>query len=84
MDDEIREEAGVGSAGGSTLVWPTHVPALAPFYGDDAIAHHLRQGGHVYRRRVIIVEDWEPVEYTGQRCANAECLTCAREPRRHG
>lgn len=83
MSKEIVEETGVGYAGGSTLVWPTQVPELAPFYGDDAVAHQLRHGGQVFRRRVVIIEDWTPIEYTGQRCSNAECLTCQHEPRRH-
>jgi hypothetical protein len=79
-EQEIRTETGIGYTDGSIGVWPTHEPELAPYFGADAIAHHLRQHGRVYRRRVIVVEQWTPIEYTGQRCATPDCLTCSRDP----
>lgn len=56
------------------------IEAIAPLAGR--IAHDLRNGCHVYRRRVA-AEDWERVGFTGQRCDSQDCLTCARPARRH-
>jgi antitoxin (DNA-binding transcriptional repressor) of toxin-antitoxin stability system len=42
---------------GDVLTWETEPPPPAA----NLIANPLRQGGRVYRRRVIVVEDWTEV-----------------------
>lgn len=48
-------------SGGGLHVWNTEPDILEIYPLADKIRHGLRHGGKVYRRRVIVVEDWEEV-----------------------
>lgn len=78
---EITEHAQLYKSGDMhVLNDDPHIERIYPL--TDRVAHALRNGGEVYQRRVVVTQDWEQVEYAGQRCSNPDCLTCAREPRR--
>ncbi len=81
--DDVHEEYAQLYSGGNMFVLNDNpeVERVAPMAGR--ICHILRQGGEVYMRRVIVVEEWEQVQFTGQRCDSPVCRTCARPPRRH-
>lgn len=69
-------------SGGSMLVWNTE-PYIERIYPlADQIIHAQHHGSTVYRRTVLVVEDWTEVEVSDQKCSSDGCLTCARAPRR--
>lgn len=46
---------------GSMLLWSQSDDVLKVYPLDEQIEHAQRRGGKVYRRRVIVVGDWEEV-----------------------
>ena len=52
-------------SGGGFHVWNTEPYILEIYPLAEKIRHGQQHGGHVYRRRVIVVEDWEEVRDGG-------------------
>lgn len=59
-EETITEHAQL-YAGGSMLVWPDHPELLRIFPLEERIQAGQRGGGRVFRRTVIVVEDWTEV-----------------------
>ena len=58
--DVITEHANLMSGGGYHI-WNTEPYILEIYPLEEHIEHGQRFGGKVYRRRVIVVEDWTEV-----------------------
>lgn len=60
MDEPVTEYA-LEMSGGSMQV-RNDAPYIEEVYPlQQWLGHHVFQGAHVYRRRVIVVEEWERV-----------------------
>jgi hypothetical protein len=59
--DDATEEYGQLMSGGSIQVWNLHPDLLEIYPLDQRIKAGKLYGGHVLRRRVIIVDDWEEI-----------------------
>jgi hypothetical protein len=59
--EPVTEYGQVMSGGGYEIRWAD--PQIEEIYPTrDWIANQRRHGGHVYRRRIIVVEDWAEVD----------------------
>lgn len=57
----ITEEYGGLMSGGGVNVWPDGPELLDIFPLAKRIENGKRFGGHVLRRRVIVIDDWEEI-----------------------
>ena len=62
--EPITEHANL-MRGGGFHVWNTEPHILEIYPLAEQILHGQQEGGRVYRRRVIVVEDWEEVPQGG-------------------
>lgn len=61
MTDEPVEEVAIAYSGGSWLV-RSNDPELEKVYPTEQYVEHAKGNGmSVFRRRIIVVEDWMPV-----------------------
>jgi hypothetical protein len=58
----VVTEYGVIRKGGDHVVWNTEPAVEAAYPLAKRIANEVRNGGEVYRRRVIVVDDWVEVD----------------------
>jgi hypothetical protein len=56
---DVQVEHAILYSGGSMLVRPNDPGVEAVWPLADWIRAHRRNGGRVYRRRVVVVEDWQ-------------------------
>lgn len=57
----MTEEYGHLMSGGGVSVWPLDPETLDIYPLAKRIEHGKRHGGHVLRRRIIVLDDWEEV-----------------------
>lgn len=56
---EVVTEYGGLMSGGGVNVWPDDPELLDIYPLAKRIEHGKRHGGHVLRRRIIVIDDWE-------------------------
>lgn len=73
---DVTTEHGERMSGGGFQVRSSaaYVERISPL--ADWIAHQQRLDGVVYRRRVVVVEDWEPLP-PAPGCGQSDCKLCA-------
>ena len=58
----VVTEYGLLMSSGGFLTFNTSPEVEKIYPTDQKIANEIRTGGHVYRRRIAVVEDWEEVD----------------------
>jgi hypothetical protein len=58
---DVRTEHALRMSGGSMQVYNDHPDIERIYPVAKQVQHDQRTGGKVYRRRIIVVDDWEEI-----------------------